>query len=71
MKIWYAVSGRGQGNIYTTCPVRNQHFSVWQGRLEGCVASTVCLMAAEHGLQLPVITWEDEPVELEVSIKVL
>lgn len=70
MTIWYAVSGRGQGNVFTTCPVRNPHFSLWQGRIEGCVSSLVSMMAAEGDLTLPVLTWDDEPVELELTIHV-
>lgn len=69
MKIWYAVSGRGQGNVYTTCPVRNDHFKVWQGRIEGCISSTVCLMAANEDVELPSgMTWQDEPVEMTLTL---
>ena len=70
MKIWYAVSSRGQGNVFTSYPVRNSHFNIWTGHIEGCVSSLVCLMAAEGDIELPVITWKDDPVELELTIKV-
>lgn len=68
MKIWYAVSGRGQGQIFTTKPERNSHFRLWTGHIEGCVSTLVCLMAAEGELKLPLITWEDDPLELKISI---
>lgn len=71
MKAWYAVSGRGQGNIFTSYPVRDEHFKIWRGRIEGCVATLTCLMAAEGEVSLPPITWADEPVGLELSIKVM
>lgn len=70
MKAWYAVSGRGQGQIFTTKPERNSHFNIWTGHIEGCVSSMVCLMAAEGDVELPAITWKDEPVELEITINV-
>ena len=70
MKIWYAVSGRGQGNVYTTKPDRDDHFKLWKGRIEGCVCSLFCLMCAEGEVNIPVLTWNDEPIELELTIKV-
>ena len=71
MKIWYAVSGRGQGNIFTSYPVRDEHFHIWKGHIEGCVATLVCLLAANDEIELPVLTWNDDPVELEINIKVV
>ena len=69
MKLWYAVSGRGQGNVYISRPERDEHFKIWKGRLEGCICSAVCLMDADGEAELPRLTWDDEPVELELSLK--
>jgi hypothetical protein len=71
MKIWYAVSGRGQGNVYTSCPVRNEHFKIWEGHIEGCISSVVCLLSVNGELELPNLSWDNNPVELELSVNVL
>ena len=68
-KIWYAVSGTGQGRIYTSCPVRNEHWKLWEAESVGCVSMVVMLLESEGVLSLPNLTWDDEPVELELSIK--
>ena len=66
--LYYAVSRRGQGCIYTEPPVRNENFGVYQGRIEGCYSSLVADFEAE-GFALPDISWKDEPVKLRLSIE--
>lgn len=69
-RVFYAVSKSGQGRIFTTLPERDEHWGMWLGESVGCI-STLFMLFLSDGLQLPTITWEDEPVELELSIKVL
>lgn len=68
-KIWYAVSKYGQGRVFTTLPVRNQHWGLWEGESVGCI-STLFMIFEADGLELPNMTFKDEPVELELSIGV-
>lgn len=68
MKFYYAVSGRGQGNVFTSYPVRDEHFKLWKGHIEGCVSSLVYLMSANGDIELPPLTWQDEPVAYEITI---
>lgn len=69
-KLWYAVSRRGQGVIFTTYPVRNEKIGVFEGRIEACFCSVVSDMEAEGLIRLPDINFSDEPVELELTINV-
>lgn len=65
--LWYAVSGKGQGRIFTTYPVRDEHFRIWQAESVGCISTVVMLMESE-GFDLPDMTWKDEPVKLTLSL---
>lgn len=67
-KLYYAVSRRGQGVVFTDQPERNDKLGIWCGRIEGCYSSVVCDMAAEGLLELPDIAWNYEPVELKLTI---
>lgn len=67
--IWYAVSKSGQGRVFTTLPVRNPHWGIWEGESVGCI-STLFMIFEADGLELPNLTFKDEPVELELSIGV-
>lgn len=66
--IWYAVSSRGQGVIFTEKPSRLKKIGVWAGKIEGCYCSVVADMEAEGLLKLPSLTYSDEPIELKISI---
>lgn len=66
--LWYAVSARGQGVVFTENPERNESFGVWSGRIEGCYCSLVSDMATEGILRLPRLSYKDEPVELKLTI---
>lgn len=68
MKIWYAVNGRGQGRVYTSLPERDNHFKVWLAESVGCISMTVMLFESNGELVLPDLKWDDDPVELELSI---
>lgn len=69
-KLWYAVSRKGQGRVFTTCPVRDEHFGVWLGASAGCISTTFMLFEAD-GLELPNLKWGDDPVQLELTINVI
>lgn len=68
MKIWYAVNGRGQGRVYTSLPERDDHFKVWLAESVGCISMTVMMLESDGELVLPDLKWDDDPVELELSI---
>lgn len=68
-KIWYAVSKKGQGRVFTTKPERNEHWGLWEGESVGCISTTFMIFEAD-GLELPAISWKDDAVELELSITV-
>ena len=69
-KVWYEVSGKGQGRIYTTKPERDEHWKLWLAESVGCISMTIMLLESEGVIELPHLTWKDEPVELEISISV-
>lgn len=69
-KVWYAVSGKGQGRIFTTKPERDEHWKLWLAESVGCISMTVMLLESEGVIELPHLTWKDEPVEFEISISV-
>ena len=68
MRIWYAVNGKGKGRDYTSIPVRNDHWKLWEAESVGCVSMTVMLLESNGELVLPDLKWDDDPVELELSI---
>ena len=70
MRIWYAVNGKGQGRIFTSLPVREEHFKIWTAESVGCISMTAMLLESEGELDLPAtMTWKDDPMELELTIK--
>jgi len=69
MTIWYAVNGKGQGRVFTSKPERDDHFKVWLAESVGCVSMMVMLMESD-GFELPELKWSDEPVEMEISIRI-
>jgi len=69
MKIYYAVNGKGQGRIFTSLPERDQHFKIWCAESVGCISMTAMLLESNGELELPELTWRDDPVELELTIK--
>ncbi len=69
MRIWYAVNGKGQGRIFTSQPVRNDHWKLWEAESVGCISMTVMLLESNGELELPELTWNDEPYERELIVK--
>ena len=67
-RVYYAVSKTGQGRIYTSCPERHEHFGCWIGESIGCI-STLFMLFESDGMELPRITWKDEPVAFELAIE--
>ena len=65
--IYYAVSRKGQGRIFTERPIRDVKLGVWVGESAGYISMTVILMQTS-GFKLPELTWEDAPVRLELSL---
>ena len=57
----------GQGRIFVTKPVRQEHFGIWCGQMIGAVSSVVSLFE-EGGFVMPDIKWTDEPIELVISL---
>jgi hypothetical protein len=68
--LYYAVGGSGQGCIFVTFPERDEHRKVWCGEIVGMYCSLVWQFEAEGLLELPVMSWKDEPVKLELNLKV-
>ena len=68
-KVWIAASKKGQIRVFTSYPVRDEHFGIFCGESIGCISMLVMLFESD-GLELPNLTWKDEPVELEISISV-
>lgn len=66
-ELWYAVSGTGQGVLFTTKPYRDDYRKCWVGEVVGCISRAVMLFESE-GLVLPVLKWSDEPVRLTMTI---
>jgi len=67
-KLWYAVSSRGQGVVFTEKPERHESLGVWKGKIEGCYCSLVSDMVSEGILRLPLLSYNDEPIELKLTI---
>ena len=53
--------------MYTTKPVRESHRRVWLGRVEGIYCRLLMDMES-RGYRLPSLTWDDEPVEVELTL---
>ena len=66
-ELWYAVNKDGRGNIFTSLPVRNEHFGIWEGTMMSCFSEMVEVFASE-GLNLPNITYINEPLKLTLTL---
>lgn len=66
--LYYAVSKQGQGRIFTSLPIRSNSFKCWIGNSDGAISSVFMLMESE-GLEVPNLTWKDEPVKLTLELK--
>ena len=66
--LYYAVSRRGQGVVFSDKPERVEKIGIWSGTIEGIYNSVVADMEAEGFLELPNLSYKDEPVELKLTI---
>jgi hypothetical protein len=64
---YYAVGIGGQGRIFAEMPSRDSEHWVWVGESDGFLVLVVERMVAS-GFVLPTISWEDEPVELKLTL---
>ena len=67
-QLWYAVSRKGQGRVFTGCPKRDERLGVWVGDSAGCISLTVMVFEGD-GFVLPRITWDDEPMEMKLKLE--
>ena len=70
MTLYYAVNATGQSIVFTDVPERDDHFKCWKGTIIGCYSMMVGQLEAEGEITLPVLTWKDESVKLELNLKV-
>lgn len=68
-KLWYARSRSGQEHIFTTEPERDEKRGIWLGTQVPQITLTIALLMSE-GFETPSIGWKDEPVLLELSVKI-
>ena len=68
--LWYAVNGSGQGCIFISYPERDEHRKIWVGDMMSSYTMVVCQMESEEQITLPALKWSDDPVKLELEIKV-
>lgn len=69
--LFYAVNGSGCGCVFTDKPERDEHFKVWKGEIIGLFCSLVMQFEAEGLLSLPALRWNDEPIELTVTVSLI
>lgn len=69
ISLWYCVNKSGQGKVFVTKPVRNEYRRVWVGETNICVIRFVDWLETECGCSLPDISWDDEPVNIDIDIK--
>lgn len=67
-ELWYAMSKRGQGLLFTSKPKRMDNIGTWNGNMAGCYSSVVFDMEYLGLLKLPVLTFEDEPIKLTLTV---
>ena len=65
--LFYAVNRSGQGVVFTGKPCRNDHYGVWVGEISVGFRRAVMDFEAV-GFATPRIGWNDEPVELNLTI---
>lgn len=69
VRIWYCVSGSGQGMVFTSCPVRDDLRHVWVGHISSGVTRFVMWLETDCGYSLPPLSWHDEPVPIGINIE--
>lgn len=68
IKLYYVKSRRGQGVVFTEKPRRRDDIGVWAGRIEGIYCSVVDDLEHRGILKLPELSYEDEPLELTLTL---
>ena len=67
-KIWLACSKKGQVRVFTSLPVRDEHWGMWLGEAVGCISTLFMLFEAD-GMEVPDINFNDEPRKLTITIE--
>ena len=67
-KLYYAVDRRDHGCVFTSLPVRNEKFGIWEGNIETCFSEVVASMEADGLIALPNNKYGDEPVAITLSL---
>ena len=67
-EVYYAVSKKGQGRVFTTFPERDSHWGIWLGESIGCISTLFMLFEAD-GLEVPNINFNDEPRKYTITIE--
>lgn len=66
--IWVAAGKDGQYRCYKQMPNRDTTRQSWTGDLD--LQGTLALARLENlGISLPSLSWEDEPVQLKMSVE--
>lgn len=66
--VYYAVNKHGQGLIFADCPMRDEHFGTWVGRVVSSIAIFFIHLETDAGFELPRITFSDDPVPIAVNV---
>lgn len=67
-KLYYAVNKRGHGCVFTSLPVRNDTFGIWEGTIETCFSEVVASMEADGLINMPDNKYSDEPVSITLRL---
>lgn len=68
IKAWLAASKGGQLKIFDTKPERNDAFKIWVGNMTTSMMMFLLEMEG-RGLELPRMTYDDEPKEISVELR--
>ena len=66
--IWYCSDSKGQMQFFLEPPERNAKFGTWVGQVLPCHHVIIGYFTLQ-GLELPILSWFDEPMKLQLSIK--
>ena len=69
IRLWYCVNGSGQAKLFVTKPERYEKRRCWVGELNIAVVRFLDWLETECGYELPDISWDDEPVAIDISVK--
>lgn len=67
LNIWYAVNKGGQGRVFLGRPKRDEKSGLWLGETTGDINLIIYRLWAMHG-GAPALSWEDEPLELQLTL---